>query len=124
MRFLLRTVLIGALLCLPITSFAQRRGGGWVDQLLNGNNDKCCANNDGDRLGGPDWDNLGHIQDGPDGNSGYRVFEDNKWYDVSNKAVVTGRNQDGIPRVWWNREYNNGITVRKTVRCFLKGIEG
>ncbi len=68
---------------------------------------------------------VGHVQDGPDGNSGYRVFEDGRWYDVSNRAVVKARNQDGIPRAWWSWEHkSNGQVIRKAVICFLKGFEG
>ncbi len=120
----MKVILLSSMLLIGSTAANAQRGG-WVDQLLNGDNSKCCSNNDGERLGGPDWDNLGHAQDGPDGNSGYRVWEDSKWYDVSNRAVVNGRNQDGIPRVWWNRDYDaDQSLIRKTVRCFLRGIEG
>ncbi len=120
---MIRVLLISSIFII-ISSTANAQHSNWVDQLLNKDNVKCCSNNDGERLGGPDWDNLGKIENDFYGNSGYRVWEDGRWYDVPNRAMVTGKNLDGIARVWWSREYINGQVTRKTVRCFLRGVEG
>ncbi len=95
----------------------------WVDQLHNGNDNVCCFDNDGRRLTDPDWDTLGSVSEERQGPSGYRVMEDGKTYAVPNWAVVKQRNQDGIARVWWDRDASGGNLV-KTVRCFIPGSLG
>jgi hypothetical protein len=104
-------------------SFAQQAP--WVDQLQSKHGQLCCSNNDGRRLDDPEWDTLGKVQTDYNGNSGFRVYEDSRWYDVPNYAMVTVRNRDGIARVWWDREYNaEGGTITKRVRCFIAGELG
>lgn len=88
----------------------------WVDELMNANNNRCCYDNDGRRLIDPEWDTLGKVNKDW---SGYRVYEDAQWHNVPNWAVVTQKNKDGIPRVWWNKTY-----VTKTLVCFLPGTLG
>lgn len=52
----------------------------------------------------------------------YRVFDNGKWYDVPDRAVVTEPNLAGRAMVWWNMiDAEYGI---KTVRCFLPGELG
>lgn len=99
---------------------AKSQDNSWVDQLQNQQKNVCCYDNDGRRLTGPDWDTLGKVDADYNGMSGYRVFEDNKWYEVPNWAVVTMKNKDGIPRVWWRQDYEGGNIVKK-VFCFLPG---
>lgn len=98
-------------------AFAQES---WVDQLHNGNDNVCCFDNDGRRLTDPDWDTLGAVSADRLGPSGYRVHEDSKTYAVPNWAVVKQRNQDGLARVWFDRDASSGALV-KTVRCFIPG---
>lgn len=79
---------IDLLVCYP--SWSQSS---WVDKLRNANENVCCYDNDGRRLDDPDWDTLGKVGTERTEGSGYRVFEDNKWHEVPNWAVVTMRNQ-------------------------------
>lgn len=104
-----------------VSAYAQDNS--WVDGLQNQQRNVCCFDNDGRRLDDPDWDTLGKVQTEYNGMSGYRVYEDKEWKEVPNWAVVTMKNQDGIARVWWDRNYGfSGIT--KKVRCFLPGATG
>lgn len=112
-------IMIDAIVSFPAKSQDNR----WVDELMNSNNNRCCYDNDGRRLTDPDWDTLGKVATEHSGPSGYRVYEDGKWHEVPNWAVVTQRNKDGIARVWWTRDYNEGNII-KTVICFLPGTLG
>lgn len=117
---LIRVIMLVMALALAAYSYntAKAQDRSWVDKLQNQQGNFCCYDNDGRRLDDPDWDTLGKVDAHSNGWSGYRVFEDGKWYDVPNWAVVTMRNQDGIARVWWHHE-NIGSDVVKKVMCFM-----
>lgn len=105
----MRAILLALVLCgVPALARAQD----WVDQLTSPHGGLCCSNNDGQRVGPPDWD-TGKTEASP-----YKVKHDGVWIDVPKAAVVGGRNQDGIARVWYyTRPDENG----NFVRCFLPG---
>lgn len=114
-------ILLDMLLSLAaLLHFANIQDNSWVDRLQNQQKNVCCFDNDGRRLTNPDWDTLGKVDSEYNGMSGYRVFEDGQWYEIPNWAVVTMKNQDGIARVWWTREYTDGKVIKK-VRCFIPG---
>lgn len=107
--------------CAVLIASAAAAQNNWVDQLRAESGYVCCTNNDGQRLGEPDWDTQGKVTETT---SGYRVFhgQTKQWYDVPPQAVVMMRNQDGIVRVWWGGETDDlGNVVTPTVRCFLPG---
>lgn len=115
---------IALILALALAFYSYKaKAQSWVDQLQNKQGAICCTNNDGRRLDDPDWDTLGKAVEDHNGNSGFRVYEDGKWNDVPNWAIVVQPNLDGIPRVWWGRQYYSGNTV-KQIMCFLKGLLG
>lgn len=109
-----------AFLLVSISTETQLKDNKWVDELVNENNNRCCQDNDGRRLTDPDWDTLGTVKEGRMGWSGYRVYQDNKWYEVPNWAVVNQKNKDGIARVWWDKTHDG----TKNVMCFLPGTLG
>lgn len=80
----------------------------WVDQLQNQKRETCCFNSDGRRLDDPDWRTF---------NDHYQVLFTEGWVDVPPEAVVTGKNQDGIARVWSNKQPGEA----RVIRCFLRG---
>lgn len=122
-RALILGVALVLALALAVYSY-KAAAQGWVDQLQNSNTNVCCDNNDGRRVADPEWDTLGKAVTDYNGPSGYRVYEDGKWNDVPNWALVTMRNQDGIARVWWDRQYEPGGAIVKTIKCFLPGALG
>lgn len=119
-RIILWSMILAIDLLVSFSSHSQSNSNQWVDELLNSNNNRCCYDNDGRRLVDPEWDTLGTVNTN---SSGYRVYEDQKWHEVPNWAVVTQRNKDGIPRVWWNKTYDEG-NITKTMICFLPGTLG
>lgn len=115
---------IALILALALAFYSYKANAqSWVDRLQNKQGAICCTNNDGRRLDDPDWDTLGKVTDDHNGPSGFRVYEDGKWHDVPNWAIVMQSNIDGIPRVWWDRELIGSDIVKK-VRCFIVGITG
>ncbi len=99
---------------------AKAQDGSWVDKLRNQSENVCCYDNDGRRLTDPEWDTHGIVQAEREGTSGYRVKDNGEWRDVANWAVVTMKNYDGIPRVW----YSHSAGGKRMIHCFLRGNLG
>ncbi len=87
------------------------QGGSWVDQLRNQDGGVCCYNSDGRRLDDPEWRVT---------KDHYEVLFTEGWIQVPDWAVVQGRNEDGIVRVWSQVDPSS----TRSIRCFLRGAFG
>ena len=93
---------------------------GWFSALKSGAKDPCCEGSDASVLKDSDWESHdGH----------YRVFIEEKWWDVPDGAVVTGPNKFGRTLVWpifyWNPPTDDRTGKRSLdrvlIRCFMAG---
>lgn len=107
---MIRVAIVIYLMGLIVAAHAQ--SGGWVDQLKNSNGMVCCYDNDGRRLDDPEWRTKGNS---------YEVLFKEGWVEVPDYAVVQGRNQDGIARVWSEIGRMSNGTPKRQIRCFLVG---
>ena|SRR5215469_8520324 len=82
----------------------------WFESL-HSKSGPCCADADGMTLKDVDWDTKdGH----------YRVFVENKWWDVPDEAVIKEPNRVGRTIVWpiyvWKED-----KLQLKIRCFMPG---
>lgn len=83
----------------------------WFENLNSGRG-QCCEEADGLALQDGDWDTKdGH----------YRVFVEDKWWNVPDDAVVKGPNRDGRTIVWPVYIWSLGGLEELQIRCFMPG---
>src|ERR1700692_3381888 len=114
---MLRASLITAIALLATLAQAREGDGhsqsplhAWFETLHSGKG-PCCADADGTVVIDSDWQSKdGH----------YRVFIEDKWWDVPNEAVITEPNRDGRTIVWPIRSWQGG-NVDIVIRGFMPG---
>lgn len=80
----------------------------------------CCDGTDAKHVADVDWDSTC-----ADGKCHYRVFLYDRWWDVSDDAVVFGPNLSGSPLVWPVPTRGlDGAVVSVFIRCFMPGAGG
>jgi hypothetical protein len=88
----------------------------WFEGLKSGKG-PCCADADGNTLKDTDWESINDPKK-PDVH--FRVYIENKWWDVQDEAVIKEPNRVGRVIVWpiyQNSPGNRDIVIR----CFLPG---
>jgi hypothetical protein len=83
---------------------------------LHSSNGPCCADADGNVLMDNDWES---VTDSSKPEVHYKVFIQNQWIDVSDKAVVTQPNMYGPTMVWIQPALGH-----YEIRCFMPGSMG
>jgi len=84
----------------------------WFDSLRSPGGGPCCSDADGTALKDTDWDSKdGH----------YRVFIQDKWWDVPDDRVITEPNKFGRTMVWpvYHSPYGGPMVIE--IRCFMPG---
>lgn len=83
----------------------------WFDSL-HSERGPCCSDADGMTLKNVEWDTK---------NGHYRVFIENKWWDVPDDAVIKEPNRAGSAIVWPIYIRSMGTVMDIRIRCFMPG---